>query len=57
MSTCCENKQQWVDLTQPAGCDETIWVDDGVQTLWFDGTTQTHWDQQCPDLNWSKQCP
>ena len=57
MNECCENNQEWVDLTQPAECDETIWVDDGVQTLWFDGSTQTHWDQQCPDLDWSKQCP
>ena len=57
MSDCCENTQVWVDKTQPAECEETLWIDDGVETLWFDGSTQTHWDRTCPDANWSKQCP
>ena len=53
----CDNTQVWVDKTQPAECDETIWVDGEFQTLWFDGTTETHWDRECPDINWSIECP
>ena len=57
MTDCCESTQDWVDITQPANCDETLWFDDGVsdtpdpltaeQTLWFDDTTETHWDIVC----------